>query len=153
MSFPSLAQFSFHLCPGLNSATKFTKLTSFRHDLVKTTKFTQLTIFRDDHAKITKYRKSAIFRDVLAKTAKFTIFTIFRQTLRQICQTSYPFVMLITTHPQSGAADFTILTEIAKFTNFTFLIVKTFREFVTIFLPSGYVKKNTFSKRRCRYIL
>ena len=80
----------------------------------------QLTIFRDDLAKITKYRKSAIFRDVLAKTAKFTIFMIFRQTLRQNCQNSSPFVMLITTHPQSGAADFTILTEIAKFANFTF---------------------------------
>ena len=104
MSFPSLAQFSLHLCPGLSSATKFT----------------QLTIFGDDLAKITKYRKSVIFRDVLAKTAKFTIFMIFRGTLRQICQNSSPFVMLITTHPQSGAADFTILTEIAKFTDFTF---------------------------------
>ena len=80
----------------------------------------QLTIFRDDLAKITKYRKSAIFRDVLAKTAKFTIFMIFRQTLRQNCQNSSPFVMLMTTHPQSGAADLTIWTEIAKFANFTF---------------------------------
>ena len=88
MSFLSLAQFSLHLCPGLNSARKFTKV--------------------------------ANFRDVLAKTAKFTIFMIFRQTLRQNCQNSSPFVMLITTHPQSGAADFTILTEIAKFANFTF---------------------------------
>ena len=64
--------------------------------------------------------KSAIFRDVLAKTAKFTIFMIFRQTLRQNYQNSSPFVMIITTHPQSGAADFTILTEITKFANFTF---------------------------------
>ena len=134
MSFPSLAQFSFHLCPGLNSATKFTKLTSFRNDL----------------AKITKYRKWVIFRDVLAKTATFIIFTIFRQTLRQICQNSSPFVMLLL---KSGAADFTILTEIAKFTNSTFLIVKTFREFVAIFLRSAYVKKNTSSRRRCRYVL
>lgn len=76
----------------------------------------QLTIFRDD---LTKYRKSAIFRDVLAKSAKLTISMIFRQTLWQNCQNSSPFVMLITfTHPQSGAADFTILTEIANFTFF-----------------------------------
>ena len=92
MSFLSLAQFSLHLCPGLNSARKFTKVANFHDDL----------------AKITKYRKSAIFRDVLAKTAKFTIFMIFPQTLRQNCQNSSPFVILMTTHPQSGAADFTI---------------------------------------------
>ena len=103
---------------------------------MKTTEFTQLTIFRDDLAKITKYGKSMIFRDVLAKTTKFTIFMIFHQTLQQICQNSSPFVMLITTHPQSGAANFTILTEIAKFTNFTFfrqnlpLICHNFSPFV-----------------------
>lgn len=86
--------------------------------------YTWLTIFRDDLAKITKYRKSTIFRDVLANTAKFTIssVTIFRQTLRQICPNSSPFVMLITTHPQRGAARILqfSLTEIAKFTNFAF---------------------------------
>ena len=65
---------------GLNSATKFTKLT--------------------------------IFRDGLAKTAKFTIVTIFRHCFRTISPNFYPF--------QSGPADFTILTETAKFTNFVF---------------------------------
>ena len=41
MSFLSLAQFSLQLCPGLNSARKFTKVANFHDDLVKTTKFTQ----------------------------------------------------------------------------------------------------------------
>ena len=47
INFSSQLIFSYlsHLCPGLNSATKFTKLTIFRDDFAKTTKFTKLTIF------------------------------------------------------------------------------------------------------------
>ena len=153
MSFLSLAQFSLHLCPGLNSARKFTKVANFRDDLVKTTKFTQqLTIFRDDLAKITKFRKSAIFRDVLAKTTKFTIFMIFRQTLRQNCQNSSPFVMLITTHPQSGAADFTVFNGNCKIRKFHIFSSKPSAN-LSPFFSLLYVKKNTSSKRRCRYVL
>jgi len=46
-----------HLCPGLNSATKFIKLTIFRDGLAKTLKFAKLTIFRDDLAKAKKVYK------------------------------------------------------------------------------------------------
>ena len=60
----------------------------------------------------TKFTKWTIFRDGLAKTAKLTIFTIFSRGFRTIQPNFYPF--------QSGAAYFTILTEIAKFTNFVF---------------------------------
>ena len=48
------------LCPGLNSATKFTKLTIFREELAKS--------------------GAADFK-VLRAIAKFTNFTIFRQSL------------------------------------------------------------------------
>ena len=60
----------------------------------------------------TKFTKWTIFRDGLAKTTKLTIFTIFGRGFRTIQPNFYPF--------QSGAADFTILTETAKFTNFVF---------------------------------
>ena len=60
----------------------------------------------------TKFTKWTIFRDVLTKTAKLTIFTIFGDGFRTIQPNVYPF--------QSGAAYFTVLTEIAKFTNFVF---------------------------------
>ena len=60
----------------------------------------------------TKFTKWTIFRDGLAKTTKLTIFTIFGHGFRTIQPNFYPF--------QSGPAYFTILTEIAKFTNFVF---------------------------------
>ena len=120
MSFLSLAQFSLHLCPGLNSARKFTKV--------------------------------ANFRDVLAKTAKFTIFMIFRQTLRQNCQNSSPFVMLITTHPQSGAADFTVFNGNCKIRKFHIFSSKPSAN-LSPFFSLLYGKKNTSSKRRCTYVL
>ena len=60
----------------------------------------------------TKFTKRTIFRDILTKTAKLTIFTIFGHGFRTIQPNFYPF--------QSGAAYFTVLTEIAKFTNFVF---------------------------------
>ena len=109
-----------HLWPGVNFATKFTKLTVFRDDLAKTTEFTKLMISYDG----------------LVKTAKFTKFTIFseRKAALQILQLVhlFPFLMYITTHyPQCGAADFKFLTEIAKITNFSFFC----RDFVTIVLP------------------
>ena len=54
-----------HLCTGLNSATKFAKLTIFRDDLAKTTKFTKLTIFCNDLAKTTKFQE--FFRGKIKK--------------------------------------------------------------------------------------
>ena len=87
-----------HFCPGLNSATKFTKLTIFRDGLAQTGKFAKLTIFRDD----------------LTKAKKFTNLTIFRDTLTK-----------------SGAADFTVLTAIAKFTNFTIFSSESSAVFTT----------------------
>ena len=45
-----------HFCSGLNSATKFTKVTIFRDSLAKTAKIANLTVFRDDLAKTTKLK-------------------------------------------------------------------------------------------------
>ena len=57
-----------------------------------------------------------------------------RQTLRQICQNSPPFRYANNNTSSKWRCRFTILTEIAKFANFTFFRQNP-RGFVTIFLP------------------
>ena len=63
--------------------------------------------------------KNAFFSCGFAKIAEFTILSIFSYRALRILQMCSPFVMLITTHQQSGAADFAKFSEIAEFTNLT----------------------------------
>ena len=57
----------------------------------------------------------------LRKIAEFTILTIFRYRSLRILQFVLPFVILITTHRQSGAPDLTKFAKIADFANLTIL--------------------------------
>ena len=64
--------------------------------------------------------KNSFFSCGFAKIAEFTILTIlsiFSYRALRILQICSPFVMLITTHQQSGAAEFAKFSKIAEFTN------------------------------------
>ena len=66
--------------------------------------------------------KNYFFSCGFAKIAEFTILTIlsiFSYRALRILQIFSPFVMLITTHQQSGADDFAKFSEIAEFINLT----------------------------------
>ena len=148
-----------HFCPGLNSATKFTKWTIFRDGLPETGKFANLTIFRDDLTKAKRFTNLTIFRHTLTKSgaadftiltviAKFTNFTIFSSESSAVFTTCSPSLGTTSNNTSSsGGADFTNLTEIAKLMNFML--------FSILSQPFSlcYGNKNTTSKRCCRCAL
>ena len=87
-----------HLCPEMNAVTKFSNFTIFRYARAK------IHFFSCGFAKIAEF-------------TILTILTIFSYRALRILQICSPFVMLITTHQQSGAADFAKFSKIAEFTN------------------------------------
>ena len=130
-----------HLCPGLNSATKFTKLTIFRDDLEKTAKFAKITIFHDDLIKTTKFIKLTTF-DELPKSGAAD----FKGNCKSLLRFSQLVPLCYVNNNTSSKRCYGYYNFNGNCKNFRFTFC---RDFVTTVLL--FRRKKTLYERRCTY--